>query len=125
MKKFIFFLLLLTSCKPTIEEVVKESVDSVNINDHIYILRGEQNLMIITDQLNAEEWQDAKTEIYCDHVDVIYGSTSNPTQVYLNQLEELNKHLTSSKEMREYYKQNPTLLKLPIKNLEEYEEEEN
>ena len=125
MKKLLFFLLILTSCKPTVEEVIKESVDSVNINDHIYILRGEQNLMIVTDQLNAEEWQDAKTEIYCDHVDIIYGSTSNPTQVYLNQLEELNKHLTSSKEMREYYKQNPTLLKLPIENLEEYEEEEN
>lgn len=123
MKKLIFFFLLLTSCKPTVEEVVKESVDSVNINDHIYLLKGEQNLMIVTDQLNAEEWQDAKTEIYCDHVDVIYGSTTNPTQVYLNQLEELNKHLVSSKEMREYYKQNPTLLKLPIENLEEYEEE--
>ena len=123
MKKLLFFLLLLTSCKPTVEEVVKESVDSININDHIYLLKGEQNLMIVTDQLNAEEWQDAKTEIYCDHVDVIYGSTANPTQVYLNQLEELNKHLISSKEMRDYYRQNSTLLKLPIENLEEYEEE--
>lgn len=108
MKKFIFFLLLLTSCKPTVEEVTKESTDSININDKIYLIKGDENLLIIKDELNEEELQDAKTEIYCDHVDRIYGSSYNPTQIHLNQLKFLNECLEKSKEMRDYYREHPT-----------------
>lgn len=99
MKKLLFFLLLLTSCKPTVEG------DSVNINDKIYLIKGDENLLIIKDELNEEELQDAKTEIYCDHVDRIYGSSYNPTQIHLNQLKFLNECLEKSKEMRDYYRE--------------------
>lgn len=110
-----FLLWLISFCSCThVHEVPREEspIDSVYINDKAYIIKTDDNAyLLIKDTLNSQELKDVKTYIYTDQVSTIFGSPSRYSYEFKIQLEMLQKHLDKEKEMRTFFRENPTILR--------------
>lgn len=116
MKYIHYFLLWLISlCGCThVHEVPpqKEKIDSIFINNKAYIIKTNDNAyLLVKDTLNNLELKDVKTYIYTDQVTHIFGSPVRYSNKFKSQLKMLQEHLDKEKEMRQFYKENPTILR--------------
>ena len=113
MKYFLICLLAFCGCT-AVHEVpsAESSIDSLYINDKAYIIKtNDMSYLIIKDTLNKKELKDVKYYIYIDYVDAIFGSPNKYSYEYQCQLELLKTHLDKEKDMRAFYRENPTVLR--------------
>lgn len=110
-----FMLWLISFCGCThVHEVPHEEspIDSVYINDKAYIIKTDGNAyLLIKDTLNNLELKDVKTYIYTDQVTHIFGSPTRYCYEFSIQLEMLKTCLDKEKEMRQFYREHPTILR--------------